>query len=75
MPISLIHRCGKSATSTATASKTIAQLPASAKMVVAPGRRRLGCLPAGRGRFTFGAKISYLTDVSGKEVKTCHPRK
>lgn len=28
-----------------------------------------------RKRFTFGAKITYLTDASGKEVKTCHPRK
>jgi len=28
-----------------------------------------------RERFTFGAKITYLTDASGKEVKSCHPRK
>jgi hypothetical protein len=28
-----------------------------------------------RERFTFGAKISYLTDASGKEVKSCNPRK
>jgi hypothetical protein len=28
-----------------------------------------------RERFTFAAKITYLTDASGKEVKTCHPRK
>ena len=28
-----------------------------------------------RERFTFAAKISYLTDASGKEVKTCYPRK
>jgi hypothetical protein len=27
-----------------------------------------------RERFTFAAKISYLTDTSGKEVKTCYPR-
>jgi hypothetical protein len=27
-----------------------------------------------RERFTFAAKISYLTEASGKEVKTCHPR-
>lgn len=26
-------------------------------------------------RFTFAAKIQYLTDASGKEVKTCSPRK
>ena len=28
-----------------------------------------------RERFTFGAKISYLTDASGKEVKSCNPQK
>lgn len=28
-----------------------------------------------RERFTFAAKISYLTDASGKEVKSCYPRK
>ncbi len=28
-----------------------------------------------RERFTFGAKISYLTDASGKEVKSCNPSK
>jgi hypothetical protein len=28
-----------------------------------------------RERFTFGAKISYLTDANGKEVKSCNPRK
>jgi hypothetical protein len=28
-----------------------------------------------RERFTYAAKITYLTDASGKEVKTCYPRK
>jgi len=28
-----------------------------------------------RERFTFGAKISYLTDASGKEVESCTPGK
>jgi hypothetical protein len=28
-----------------------------------------------RERFTFGAKINYLTDANGKEVRSCHPRK
>ncbi|HEY4698454.1 MAG TPA: hypothetical protein VIH29_10695 [Gallionella sp.] len=28
-----------------------------------------------RERFTFGAKITYLTDASGNEVKSCNPRK
>jgi hypothetical protein len=28
-----------------------------------------------RERFTFSAKIKYLTDASGKEVNTCYPRK
>ncbi len=28
-----------------------------------------------RERFTFAAKIQYLTDANGKEVKTCFPRK
>lgn len=27
-----------------------------------------------RERFTFGAKITYLTDASGKEVKSCNPK-
>jgi hypothetical protein len=46
------------------------------------GRDKKGCstwqtqtwLPD-RERFTFAAKITYLTDASGKEVKTCYPRK
>lgn len=28
-----------------------------------------------RARFTFGAKIAYMTDASGKEVKSCYPLK
>lgn len=28
-----------------------------------------------RERFTFGAKITYLTDASGKQVKTCSAKK
>lgn len=31
-------------------------------------------LPKGHGRFTFGAKINYLTDANGKRVLSCHPR-
>ena len=46
------------------------------------GRDKKGCstwqtqtwLPD-RERFTFAAKIPYLTDASGKEVKSCNPRK
>lgn len=46
------------------------------------GRDKNGCsnwqtqtwLPD-RERFTFAAKIKYLTDASGKEVKTCNQRK
>jgi hypothetical protein len=46
------------------------------------GRDKKGCsnwqtqtwLPD-RERFTFAAKIQYLTDASGKEVKTCNARK
>jgi len=49
---------------------------------VVSGRDKKGCsnwqtqtwLPD-RERFTFAAKISYLTDASGKEVKSCNPRK
>lgn len=46
------------------------------------GRDKKGCsswqtqtwLPD-RERFTFGAKITYSTDASGNEVKSCYPRK
>ena len=46
------------------------------------GRDKKGCsnwqtqtwLPV-RERFTFAEKIQYLTDASGKEVKSCNPRK
>ncbi|MDP2762384.1 MAG: hypothetical protein Q8O64_18620 [Sideroxyarcus sp.] len=46
------------------------------------GRDKKGCstwqtqtwLPD-RERFTFAAKITYLTDASGNEVKSCYPRK